>query len=132
MKVESRIFEIIAIFFFAVAIVYVVLAKEPAGSAALFLTGGLAILIGTYFRFVSRRVRQRPEDNPEAEVADGAGDVGFFPPGSYWPIAVAASAALVSIGLAFLYWWLVVIAGVLVLITVGGLVFEYYMKPSEH
>ncbi len=66
------------------------LAQEPVGVAGLFLTGGLSLIIGTYFRFVSRRLEERPEDNPEAEVSDGAGDVGFFSPGSYWPIALAA------------------------------------------
>jgi hypothetical protein len=132
MKVESRIFELVTAFFFLAAIVYTVLAREPVGIAALFLTGGLALIIGTYFRFISRRIEERPEDNPEAEVSDGAGDVGFFSPGSYWPIAVAAAAALCGIGLAFFYVWLLVIAGVLLLLAVGGLVFEYHIRPADH
>jgi len=133
MKVESRIFEIVTAFFFIAAIVYTVLAREPVGVAALFLTGGLSLIIGTYFRFISRRLEQpRPEDNPEAEVSDGAGDVGFFSPGSYWPIGVAACAALCGIGLAFWYMWLLTIGGVMLLIAVGGLVFEYHIRPSEH
>ncbi|HYH32426.1 MAG TPA: cytochrome c oxidase subunit 4 [Pseudonocardia sp.] len=132
MKVESRIFEIIMAFFFLAAIVYAVLTHEPVGIAGLFLTGGLALIIGGYFRFVSRRLEERPEDNPEAEVSDGAGDVGFFSPGSYWPIGVAASAALMGVALAFFYVWLMIIAGVLLLLTVGGLVFEYHIRPSEH
>lgn len=132
MKVESRIFEIVTAFFFLCAIVYTVLAQEPVGVAALFLTGGLSLIIGTYFRFVSRRLEYRPEDNPEAEVSDGAGDVGFFSPGSYWPITLAAAAALLGIALAFFYVWAMVISGVLVLLAVGGLVFEYHIKPAEH
>ncbi len=132
MKVESRIFEIITAFFFLVAIIYAVLAKEAVGVAGLFLTGGLSLIIGTYFRFVSRRLEERPEDNPEAEVSDGAGDVGFFSPGSYWPVTLAASAALVGISLAFFYIWALVIAGILLLISVGGLVFEYHLRPSDH
>ncbi|TWF82342.1 cytochrome c oxidase subunit IV [Pseudonocardia hierapolitana] len=132
MKVESRIFEIITAFFFLAAIVYTVLAQEPVGIAALFLTGGLSLIIGTYFRFVSRRLEARPEDNPEAEVSDGAGDVGFFSPGSYWPIGVAACAALCGIALAFWHVWLLVIGGVLLLFAIGGLVFEYHIRPAEH
>ncbi|MDT7709873.1 MAG: hypothetical protein QOG20_5480 [Pseudonocardiales bacterium] len=132
MKVESRIFEIITAFFFLCAIVYSVLTHEVVGMAGLFLTGGLSLIIGTYFRFVSRRLEERPEDNPEAEVSDGAGDVGFFSPGSYWPITLAGSAALVAISLAFFYVWALVIAGVLLLISVGGLVFEYHLRPSDH
>jgi len=132
MKVESRLFEIITAFFFLAAIVYAVLAQESVGVAGLFLTGGLALIVGTYFRFVSRRLEARPEDNPEAEVSDGAGDVGFFSPGSYWPIMVAGSAALVGISLAFFYVWAMVIAGILLLIAVGGLVFEYHIRSADH
>jgi hypothetical protein len=132
MKVESRIFEIITAFFFIAAIIYTVLSHEPVGIAALFLTGGLSLIIGTYFRFISRRLEERPEDNPEAEVSDGAGDVGFFSPGSYWPIGVAACAALCGIALAFWHVWLLVIGGVLLLLAVGGLVFEYHVRPADH
>jgi hypothetical protein len=132
MKVESRIFEIITAFFFIAAIIYTVLSHEPVGIAALFLTGGLSLIIGTYFRFISRRLEERPEDNPEAEVSDGAGDVGFFSPGSYWPIGVAACAALCGIALAFWHVWLLVIGGVLLLFAIGGLVFEYHVRPADH
>ncbi len=132
MKVESRIFGIITAFFFLAAIVYAVLSHEPVGIAALFLTGGLSLIIWTYFWFVSRRLEERPEDNPEAEVSDGAGDVGFFSPGSYWPIGVAACAALCGIALALWQVWLLVIGGVLLLIAIGGLVFEYHIRPAEH
>ena len=132
MQVESRIFEILAAFFFVAAIAYTILAQEAVGVAALFLSGGLALIVGTYFRFVSRRLEYRPEDNPEAEVSDGAGDVGFFSPGSYWPIMLAGSAALVGISLAFFYIWAVVISGALLLIAVAGLVFEYHIRPAEH
>ena len=132
MKVEARLFEIVTAFCFLVGIVYTVLTGEPVGVAGLFLTGGLCLIVGTYFRFVARRLETRPEDNPEAEVSDGAGDVGFFSPGSYWPITLAASAGLVAISLAFWYVWALVIAGVLLLISVGGLVFEYHIRPTDH
>jgi len=132
MHVEARLFELLTAFFFVAAIVYVILSKEPAGSAALFLTGGLALIVSTYFRFVARRLEQRPEDNPEAEVSDGAGDVGFFSPGSYWPITLAFAAGLLGISVAFWYVWAIVIAGVFLLVAVGGLVFEYHLRPSDH
>jgi predicted oxidoreductase len=132
MKVESRLFEITTVFFFLCGIVYTVLAREPVGIAALFLTGGLSLIVGTYFRFISRRLEARPEDNAEAEVSDGAGTVGFFSPGSYWPIGLAAAAAFVGLALAFMYWWMLAIGVALLLITVGGLVFEYYIRPAEH
>lgn len=131
MKVEARLFDVTTIFFFLSAVVYGVWAKEPVGTVGLILTGGLSLIIGSYFHFVARRITQRPEDNPDAEVSDGAGELGFFSPGSYWPVALAASAALTGIAMAFWQIWLLVIAVVLVLLTIGGLVFEYHTRP-EH
>jgi hypothetical protein len=132
MKVESRVFEICTVFFFICAIVYAVLAGEAVGVAGLFLTGGLSLIIGTYFRFVSRRLEERPEDNPEAEVSDGAGEIGFFSPGSYWPVGMALAAAFLALSLAFMHLWLVGIAIVVLLLAVAGLVFEYHVRPSSH
>ncbi|EWM12754.1 MULTISPECIES: cytochrome c oxidase subunit 4 [unclassified Kutzneria] len=131
MKIESRIFEVVAGFCFLMAIVYGLWAKEPVGIVALTLTGGLCLITGTYFRFVARRIPERPEDDTEAEVSDGAGELGFFSPGSYWPFAIALAAAIGALSLAFFQTWMLVITVVLVLITVGGLVFEYHTKPNH-
>ncbi|PXY21700.1 cytochrome C oxidase subunit IV [Prauserella sp. PE36] len=139
MKVEARIFDIVTVFAFLVAIVYAVMTGymtndgvEPIGTVALILTGALALLVGSYFRFVSRRIEPRPEDREEAEIADGAGELGFFSPGSYWPVALAACAALGGVALAFFQIWLLVLAIIALLIAVGGLVFEYHTGPSHH
>lgn len=133
MRVESRIFEILTIFFFVVGTIYLVFAQEPAGTAALYLTGGLTLIVGTYFRFVARRLEApRPEDNPAGEVSDGAGDVGFFSPGSYWPIMLAGAVGLTAISLAFMYYWAIAISSVILLICIGGLLFEYHIRPSDH
>lgn len=132
MKVESRIFELLTVFMFVCAVVYGFLSKEAVGIVALTLTGGLCLIVGTYFRFVARRLEERPEDNPEAEVSDGAGDVGFFSPGSYWPITVAGAVALTGFGLALWQWWLIVLAGIFLIIAVCGLVFEYHAGPEAH
>ncbi|MGW5052455.1 cytochrome c oxidase subunit 4 [Actinokineospora sp. NPDC004072] len=131
MKVEARLFDVTTGFFFLAAIVYGVWAKEPVGTVALILTGGLSLIIGSYFHFIARRLKQRPEDNPDAEISDGAGELGFFSPGSYWPVALAASAATFGFAMAFWQVWLMVIATVLVLMAVGGLVFEYHTRPDH-
>ena len=132
MKTESRIFLVIAMFCFVATVVYAWWSsQEPVGTVAVSLTGGLCFIIGTYFWFVSRRIEPRPEDDPDAEISDGAGDLGFFSPGSYWPIGVAAGAALAGISLAFFYPWLIAIAVVVILAMVAGLVFEYHVGPGH-
>jgi hypothetical protein len=122
-KVESLIFGIIAFFCVLAAVVYGFWAKEPIGTTALVLSAGLTGLIGGFFWFVSRRIDARPEDRKDADIADGAGELGFFSPGSYWPFGLALS-------LAFWYSWLIVIAVVALLVTIGGLLFEYYVGQN--
>ena len=93
MKIEAKIFEILTVFFLLVGIVYALFTGlsrtgvEWAGVTAIFLSVGLTLIVGTYFRFVARRLDTRPEDFDDAEVSDGAGDLGFFSPGSFWPFA---------------------------------------------
>ncbi|TYP88394.1 cytochrome c oxidase subunit 4 [Blastococcus xanthinilyticus] len=126
MKVEALIFNLISVFLFVTAIVYGVWSREPIGTTALALSGGLTVLIGGFFWFVSRRIDARPEDRKDAEIADGAGELGFFSPASYWPLGLGLSCALMGLALAFFYYWLILMAGVAIIITVGGLLFEYY------
>jgi hypothetical protein len=129
-KVESLIFGIISVFCVAAAVVYGLWANEPIGTTALLLSGGLTGLIGGFFWFVSRRIDARPEDRKDAVIADGAGELGFFSPFSYWPLALASSAAMMGLALAFWYSWLILIAGVALLIAIGGLLFEYYVGQN--
>lgn len=137
MRVEARIFGGIAIFAFLMAVVYGVWAKidtgviEPVGLVGLLLTGGLCLIVGTFFGFVARRIEPRPEDNPHAEISDGAGEMGFFSPGSYWPVTLAAAAGLGGVALALWQVWLVVVAIIVLLFAVGGFVFEYHIGPNH-
>ncbi len=139
MHIEARLFEFLTAFFALAAVVYVVLTAmfapggiEWAGATALVLTTGLSLIVGTFFRFVARRLDTRPEDYEDAEVADGAGELGFYPPHSWWPVMIALSASVTAVGLALWLPWLVVAGVCFVLTTVCGLVFEYHMGPEKH
>lgn len=130
---EYAIFFGTAGFFFAAAIVYGFWSKEPAGTVALALTGGLGLIIGSFLWFTARRLDQaRPEDDPSAEIADGAGDMGFFSPSSYWPFALAAAVALTAFAVAFWLVWLLVIGAGFLLLAVMGLLFEYQRRYASH
>lgn len=138
MKIEARIFEAIAVFFIVVGVIYTVATHfyytgvEWAGVACLFFSAILALLAGTYFRFVARRVEIRPEDYDDAEIEDGAGELGFFSPHSYWPIMVAAGATLFAIGFASSNFWFAIASVVVILGAVTGLVMEYHVGPEKH
>ncbi|WP_072802329.1 cytochrome c oxidase subunit 4 [Rhodococcoides yunnanense] len=138
MKIEAKIFEILTVFFLLVGIVYALFTGfsrtgvEWAGVTAIALSVGLTLIIGTYFRFVARRLDTRPEDFDDAEISDGAGDLGFFSPGSFWPIVLAAAASVTALGFAFFLWWLIAFGVVLILSAAAGLVFEYHVGPEKH
>ena len=135
MKVEALIFNLIALFCVITAVVYGVWAKEPIGTTALVLSAGLTGLIGGFFWFVSRRIDPRPEDRKDADIADGAGELGFFSPGSYWPFGLALSASIAGLGLVYWQWWLIALGLVMVILGACGLLFEYYSgtrHTAEH
>jgi hypothetical protein len=138
MHIEARLFEILTAFFAVATVVYAVLTAyfnpgvEWAGTTAMVMTTGLTLIIGTFFRFVARRLDTRPEDYEDAEIADGAGELGFYSPHSWWPIFVALAAAVTAVGIAFWLPWLLVTGVALLLAAAAGLVFEYYVGPEKH
>jgi hypothetical protein len=139
MHIEARLFEFIAAFFALCAVLYGVLTAlfatggtEWAGETGLVLTTGLALIVATFFRFVARRLDTRPEDYEGAEISDGAGELGFFSPHSWWPVMVALSASVAAVGVALWLPWLIVAGVAFVLASAAGLVFEYYVGPEKH
>jgi hypothetical protein len=139
MHIEARLFEFLTGFFVLAAIVYAVLTVmfgeggvEWAGATALVMTAGLTLITGTFFRFVARRLDTRPEDYEDAEIADGAGELGFYAPHSWWPILVALAASVTAVGVALWLPWLITAGVCFVLAAAAGLVFEYYTGPEKH
>lgn len=133
MHVEVVMFLGLTAFFWIAAVIYGIFATgEVVGLVALILTGGLTLIIGSFIAFAGRRLDgPRPEDR-DAEIAEGAGELGFFSPGSYWPVTVAAAAALTAVAVAFWLPWLVIIGTGLLLMSVCGMLFEYHRRPAGH
>jgi hypothetical protein len=126
MKIEAYLFGVLALFLVPVSAVYWWLSKEWVGTVCLFFSVLLAFMVAYYLWFTARRMEARPEDRPDAEIAEGAGEVGFFPPHSWWPIALAAAFTVTLVGLIIGPFLVVIGAGFLV-VAVMGLLFEYYV-----
>lgn len=125
MKFGWRLFAGIALFYGIVSVVYGLWAKEVVGIVALILSTCLSILIGFYFWFTNRRIGSiLPEDNLQGEIADRAGEQGFFSPHSWWPLVVALFATLTGLGL-ILGWWLALIGATALLISIMGWSMQY-------
>ena len=126
MRVEGLIFSLLAVFLFAMAAVYWLVSRDPTGFTCILLAGGLELIVGYYLLFTARRLEPRPEDREDAEIAEGAGEVGFFAPHSWWPIALAGSFTVTTLGLVFGPFLILIGVGAL-LVSLSGLLFEYYV-----
>jgi hypothetical protein len=129
---ESWIFAFVTLFFVIVSPVYWYMSGEWAGTAALIMTALLAGMVTVYLGFHASKMEPRPEDRQDAEIADGAGELGFFPPYSWWPLWCAGSLAVIVYGVALGAWWLVIIGIGLGALALSGWVFEYYRGEHAH
>lgn len=141
MKTEWRIFTIVAVLMYPSAAVYGFWTHradgqlEWIGTVSLILAATLCLMCGGFFWFVSRRIDLRPEDRGDAEIAEGAGEVGFFSPGSYWPFGVAMAALATAIGVSYWMWWLIIGGLLAVAVSTAAMLFEYYTgtrRTAEH
>ncbi len=129
MKASWRLFVGLAVFYAIMAVIYYAVGGEAVGITAIALSGGLAAVIGFYVWFSDKRLGTMPQDNLQAEIADGAGELGFFSPHSWWPLPVALSMVAAGLGL-IVGWWFTLIAVAALVVSVLGFVLQYE-KPEE-
>lgn len=143
MKVETWIFGVTTVFLVLVSPAYWFITDADTqcgeascadwtGTSALVMTTLLCAMVTMYLGFHARKMDARPEDLQDAEIADGAGELGFFPPYSWWPLWCAATLGIMVFALAVLAWWLFIIGIVLGALAVSGWIFEYYRGDYAH
>jgi len=130
MKVNWQLFTGLAVFYVIMTVIYWYLGGEPVGIGGMLLAAGLAGMVGFYVWFTQKRIGViLPEDSITAEIADGAGELGFYSPHSWWPLPVALSSCTMGLGL-IIGWWLTLIGVGALIISVIGMVTEYE-KPIQ-
>jgi hypothetical protein len=130
MKVNWQLFTGLAVFYVIMTVIYWYLGGEPVGVGGMLLAAGLAGMVGFYVWFTQKRIGViLPEDSLTAEIADGAGELGFYSPHSWWPLPVALSSCTMGLGL-IIGWWLTLIGVGALIISVIGMVTEYE-KPIQ-
>jgi Cytochrome c oxidase subunit IV len=128
MKASYRLFVGLSFFYAIMAVIYYAVGGEAVGITCISLSSGLAGIVGFYVWFNNKRMGLLPQDNLVAEISDGAGELGFYSPHSWWPLPVALSACAAGLGL-LLGWWLTLIAIGALLFSVVGFTLEYE-KPT--
>ena len=137
MRVEAWIFGSLTIFFALVTPAYWLITMDASGTpeitgtVALILTFFLSFMISVYFGLVARRIDPRPEDKKVGEIAEGAGELGFFPPSSKWPLFVSLTFVLVALAPIF-GWWLAILGFGFGALTLSGLIYEFYRGDHAH
>ncbi len=132
MKANWKLFSLLAIFYVIMTVIYWFVGGEPVGITGMLLSACLAGMVGFYLWFTQKRIGSAiPSDNDDAEIADDAGELGFFSPHSWWPLPVGLSATALSLGL-IIGWWLVLIALGALVMSIIGMVTEYEKPISQH
>ena len=120
----------LSVFYVIITIIYWQVDGEPLGITGMLLSSFLAGMVGFYLWFTQRRIGTvLPEDNVTAEISDGAGELGFYSPHSWWPLPVALSMCVAGMGL-LIGWWLTLIGFSVLVISIIGMVTEYE-KPTS-
>jgi hypothetical protein len=132
MRMEAWIFGMCTAFFVLVTPAYWFIAGDPTGTSALVMTSLLAALVCFYLGFHASKMEPRPEDRIDGEIAEGAGELGFFPPYSWWPLWCASTLAVMVFGIAMGQWWLFIIGGIFGAVALTEWVFEYYKGDHAH
>jgi hypothetical protein len=132
MKAEAWIFGMTTAFFVVVSPAYWFITGDWTGTSALTMTTLLAAMVTMYLGFHAAKMEPRPEDRKDGEIADGAGELGFFPPYSWWPLWAAATLGVIVFGTAVGAYWLVILGFGLGALALGGWIFEYYRGEHAH
>jgi cytochrome c biogenesis protein CcdA len=138
MRAEALIFAICTVFLVLVTPAYWFITSagdtggDWTGTSALTMTTLLTLMVTFYLGFHAKKMEPRPEDRKDAEIADGAGELGFFPPYSWWPLWAALTLGTIVLGLAMTAWWMAIIGAVLGAVATSGLVYEYYRGEHAH
>ena len=129
MKASWKLFGGLSVFYVIMTVIYWQVGGEEVGIAGMLLSACLAGMVGFYVWFTQKRIGVTlPEDNLTAEISDGAGELGFYSPHSWWPLPVALSACVFALGL-IIGWWLSLIGLGALVISIIGMVTEYE-KPE--
>jgi hypothetical protein len=100
-KAEWRIFAAGGAFFLLATAIYWFASAEYAGTVLLGVCAPATLLVAAWLLLQHRRVGERPEDRGDADPSEGAGEVGYFPTSSVWPLVLGAGAVVLANALVF-------------------------------
>lgn len=134
MRTIGILFNLIGVFLIPVGIVYGIMTKldDWAGFPAILATAAMCFFLGTFLMFTDKKHPDQPNDNLDGEIADAAGEYGFYSPWSWWPLVIGAICAVLVTAMAIGQYWLALIAGIVAILGCVGWVYEYSRGDHAH
>jgi hypothetical protein len=128
MKVEWRLFAGAGVFLILTSTLYWFVSYEDAGTTLLGMAVAAVLMVAGWLAYQAHRLGEpRPEDRPDAEPSEGAGELGYFPASSIWPLVLGAGAVLFANAFVFGV-WLGLAGGLLLLVGIVGYASEASSK----
>ena len=137
MKTEAKIFLFLVAFFAIVSGVYPYVTfrmegqVEPIGTTVLVLTLLFCLMVWGMLFLTGKSHGPRPEDRSEAEIVEGAGVLGFFPPTSITPFWSTVAITVMLLGVVF-GWWLTLLGIGIGIYAAMGWAYEFYVGDYKH
>ncbi|MDA8341990.1 MAG: cytochrome c oxidase subunit 4 [Actinomycetota bacterium] len=122
MRIEARLLIIVGIFFGIIGTIYWFTSYETAGTLMLIGSTGLGLLPGGYYLWWSHHMKPRLEDDPDATIEQGAGEIDSFPASSIWPFILGVGAFFAALSFVFGAWMAPVAAAFIISAAIGGTV----------
>lgn len=113
MRLQASLWSGLVVYYLVLAVIYVAVGGEAAGTTLLLLAAGFGGLGGGWLWRVSRTDPVDPSDRPELDVIDGPTDLGTFPAASLRPLAIGVGITGIVLGLAAGLWMTIVSIGIL-------------------
>jgi hypothetical protein len=112
----------IGLFFAVIALVYWFSSYEDGGFLMLIGSALLGLFPGSYYLWWSSKMKPQADDDPAADVAEGAGTVESFPGSSIWPFILGMGALFTVLTFVFGLWMAPLAATLILSGAIGGTV----------
>ncbi|HUY66530.1 MAG TPA: cytochrome c oxidase subunit 4 [Acidimicrobiales bacterium] len=119
MRVSAVFLAGTGIFFAVIGIVYWFTSYEDAGFLMLLGSALLGLLPGSYYLWWSYKMKPQFNDDPEGEIAEGAGTVASFPGSSIWPFLLGMGAMFAVLTFVFGLWLAPIAAALIISAAIG-------------
>ena len=119
MRVSAVFLACTGIFFAIIGIVYWFTSYEDAGFLMLVGSALLGLLPGSYYLWWSYKMKPQFNDDPEGEIAEGAGTIASFPGSSIWPFLLGMGAMFAVLTFVFGLWLAPIAAALIISAAIG-------------